>query len=280
MIAASGSDLPARAVTAAIALPIVVALAVSPWPSAWALAVAAAVAVVGWECMTLLTRGRHRAAIVAGSLLAATTAAALYALDPSRAIAVTSGLLGCGVVALGILALALVLIHTPRHRSVVSTAMALLLTTLVAGVLLGQLALLRRDAGPLWVLLALAVSWGGDAAAYFVGRTLGGPRLAPKVSPAKTVAGAIAGLLVAAAAGPIVLLVGPPGLDPTRVVVVTLVAGVLSQVGDLAESFLKRTCDAKDSGRVLPGHGGMLDCLDGMCLVAPWCYFASQYVTR
>ena len=129
---------------------------------------------------------------------------------------------------------------------------------------------LRDDpvAGRANVLFLLLVVWAGDIGAYLVGRWIGGPRLAPRISPGKTWSGAVGGLLAAVAAG---LLAAHVLSDAAtwRVVVVAAVLGIVAQAGDLLESFVKRRLAVKDSGHLIPGHGGLFDRLDGVLAAAP-----------
>ncbi len=124
--------------------------------------------------------------------------------------------------------------------------------------------------GPLglWVILFLfAVVWSTDIAAYFTGRALGGPKLWPAVSPKKTWSGALGGLAAAVVAGVAVAhFAGAPRLLP--VAAVAAVLSVASQAGDLLESSLKRKFGVKDSGTIIPGHGGLLDRVDGLVAAA------------
>lgn len=126
--------------------------------------------------------------------------------------------------------------------------------------------------GPAWMF---AVVWSTDVVAYITGRTFGGPKLMPTVSPKKTWSGALGGLAAGTAAGiGLVMLARGYGWSPlaaTSLLVVGLVsaaASVFSQAGDLAESALKRHWGVKDSGRSIPGHGGVMDRLDGFGAVA------------
>lgn len=116
------------------------------------------------------------------------------------------------------------------------------------------------------VIWSFAVVWFTDIAAYFTGRRLGGPKLMPSVSPGKTWSGAIGGALAGTLCGYVVWALTPAAqqiVGPWPVIVGSLAASVFSQMGDLFESALKRRFGAKDSSRLIPGHGGFLDRLDG-----------------
>ncbi|WP_035715784.1 phosphatidate cytidylyltransferase [Azorhizobium doebereinerae] len=123
---------------------------------------------------------------------------------------------------------------------------------------------LRGDdqVGMLAVLFLFAVVWGTDIAAYFTGRALGGPKLWPRLSPNKTWSGAVGGAVFGTLAGLAVALAG--GLVFTPVLIaIGLVLSIVAQSGDLAESAFKRTFGVKDASKLIPGHGGVLDRLDG-----------------
>jgi phosphatidate cytidylyltransferase len=119
------------------------------------------------------------------------------------------------------------------------------------------------------VLFLLLIVWAGDIGAYLVGRWVGGPRLAPRISPGKTWSGAIGGLAAAVAVGLIAahLLWQPTTVWPAAAIASVL--GVVAQAGDLLESFVKRRLAVKDSGHLIPGHGGLFDRLDGVLAAAP-----------
>ena len=116
------------------------------------------------------------------------------------------------------------------------------------------------------VLFLLSLVWSTDIGAYLVGRTFGGPRLAPRISPGKTWAGAIGGVVFAACAGIAAAAVG--GTGAPRAVAIAAGLSIIAQAGDLAESAAKRRFGVKDSGRLIPGHGGLLDRLDSTLAVA------------
>lgn len=128
---------------------------------------------------------------------------------------------------------------------------------------LALVALRGGDAGLVAVAFVLAIVWATDIGAYFVGRALGGPKLAPSISPGKTWSGALGGLAAGVGAGALVTGIGGFGVS-----VMTLLTGafisIASQGGDLAESALKRRAGVKDSSHLIPGHGGVLDRIDGL----------------
>jgi phosphatidate cytidylyltransferase len=134
-----------------------------------------------------------------------------------------------------------------------------------------MLADLRPD-GRQGLLLLFLVVWLGDTGAYFAGRALGRHKLYPAVSPKKTVEGAVGGLAGSVAGAFIARLWLLPAMTPAECVVLGAAGAFLEQVGDLCESLLKRSAGVKDSGSVLPGHGGMLDRVDGVLFAAPLIY--------
>ncbi|HEX2939929.1 MAG TPA: phosphatidate cytidylyltransferase [Rhodopila sp.] len=139
---------------------------------------------------------------------------------------------------------------------------------------LGTLALmwLRQSpaAGLANVIGLLLVVWASDIGAYAVGRAVGGPLLAPAISPGKTWSGAVGGLVATAVTGACAALVlGGSGTAVWRSVGIAMLIGVVAQLGDLFESRLKRHFGVKDSGGLIPGHGGLLDRLDALLAAAP-----------
>lgn len=123
------------------------------------------------------------------------------------------------------------------------------------------------------ILFLFAVVWATDIFAYFVGRSLGGPKLAPSISPGKTQSGALGGTVGGILAG--LLLAAAFGVGNLPLLsLVALVLSVISQAGDLFESWVKRRHGVKDSGRLIPGHGGVMDRVDGLVAAALALYVA------
>jgi phosphatidate cytidylyltransferase len=124
--------------------------------------------------------------------------------------------------------------------------------------------------GHFWLLAALMVVWAADSGAYFVGRHFGKHKLSPRISPNKTVEGLVGGMVAGVAAGVLVsLAAGATVGQLPAVALVALVAALFSVLGDLFESLLKRHAGVKDSGHLIPGHGGVLDRLDGVLAALP-----------
>jgi phosphatidate cytidylyltransferase len=155
------------------------------------------------------------------------------------------------------------------------------LAWLYCGVLIATVVGLRLRFGFAWVILAFVVTWANDTAAYFAGRLFGKHPFYPKVSPKKTwegfLGGVVGSVLGALAARAVFVAIPLPGAERFDVpwiacVAVGLGASVLGPLGDLAESMLKRAAGVKDSGHLIPGHGGLLDRIDALLFVAPWIY--------
>lgn len=132
------------------------------------------------------------------------------------------------------------------------------------------LAYLRGNdhAGLVGILFLFAVVWATDICAYFVGRAVGGPKLAPSISPGKTWSGAIGGFLGAISAGIGTAVLAGAERPLLAVLLLALCLSAISQMGDLFESALKRRQGVKDSGNLIPGHGGVMDRVDGLVMAA------------
>ncbi len=130
--------------------------------------------------------------------------------------------------------------------------------------------------GRQWILFLLIVVFSGDAGAYYVGRALGKRKLCPGVSKGKTVAGAVGGLLANVVAAFLAWFLLLRSMEPWSLLFLAVVLGAVGQVGDLTESILKRGFGVKDSGSLLPGHGGVFDRVDAVLMAAPVLYWALE----
>jgi phosphatidate cytidylyltransferase len=145
---------------------------------------------------------------------------------------------------------------------------------LYVGWLLSLLIILRLEAGRDWVFLALLATFGSDTAAYFIGKAFGRHKLAPQISPGKTWEGAIAGVIGGVIISVLFTLNTPLQLPLNywQAIILGVLISVFGQLGDLAESLLKRNAGVKDSGNLMPGHGGLLDRMDSVVLAGAVVY--------
>jgi phosphatidate cytidylyltransferase len=206
---------------------------------------------VWWEWVHLVYPSDHRGPFITGAC-ALVLAAALASTDHAQ--------MALFITALGAIA---VTVLSGRNPAWVAGGVV------YAGALLLASVYLRTEtaAGFLAIVFLFAVVWSADVAGYFAGRALGGPKLAPSISPKKTWSGAIGGLLASIAAA----LATAYAIGSNEFIRAALLGGVLSavaQAGDLFESKVKRIFDAKDSSGLIPGHGGVMDRLDGYLAAA------------
>jgi phosphatidate cytidylyltransferase len=155
----------------------------------------------------------------------------------------------------------------------------LILGTIWMGGFLAFLPLLRRmDQGVTWIFLALAIPWLGDTGAYFAGRAFGKHKLYELISPKKTIEGYVGGIITATIGVFVIRSLSLSVLSPLDCVLIGLGIGTLAVIGDLAESLLKRAFGVKDSGKIMPGHGGLLDRIDSLLFVLPPLYGYALWV--
>lgn len=144
---------------------------------------------------------------------------------------------------------------------------------------LGHLISLRAEPlGIALVFFVVLVTWSGDTGAYYTGRRLGRVKLAPRISPGKTLEGAVGGLAASALAGGVSSVWFLSAFPVGEAVLLGLALGASGQVGDLIESMFKRSGGIKDSGWIVPGHGGILDRVDGLIFTAPLFYYYVLYL--
>ncbi|RUL55773.1 phosphatidate cytidylyltransferase [Lysinibacillus antri] len=135
-----------------------------------------------------------------------------------------------------------------------------------------------RNEGLHFIIFALLIVWTTDSGAYFIGRKLGKKKLWPEISPNKTVEGFIGGIITAVVFASIMQMVYPISDSWLALIVISIVASIFGQLGDLVESAIKRHYNVKDSGTILPGHGGILDRFDSLLFVLPLLHFL-QFVS-
>jgi phosphatidate cytidylyltransferase len=245
------SNLVLRIVSSLVLAPLAIAAAYFGGVVFVCLWTAAAVLVL-WEWDTLVC-ANERNPVLAIGVVALAAAAFMLALERFE---IAVGLIGLGFLGAAVVA--------PTDRRAWCAA-----GVLYAAALLIAPVLLRRDPdfGFQAILLLFVIVWLTDVTAYFVGRAVGGPKLMPAVSPKKTWSGAIGGTLAAVLGG--ILVVRQTGTGSlVAAAVIAFVLSVFSQVGDLLESAIKRRFSAKDASQLIPGHGGLMDRLDGFVAAA------------
>jgi len=242
--AKGSSNLFMRVIAALVLAPLTIAIA---WAGGWlwACLVIAAGALLYFEWLMIVGASRNRvvAAVGIAALVIAGLCLAAGRMD------VTLAVLAAGLVLLALLA--------RDQRVWVTSGLVYAAAALVASVLV------RLDAGFgfLALIFVLLVVWVTDIGGYFAGRGIGGPKLWPRVSPKKTWAGAIGGLVLSLVVAAAFALLGFGKLIP--LLLLGTVLSIVSQLGDLFESAVKRRFGVKDSSQIIPGHGGLLDRLDG-----------------
>jgi len=185
-----------------------------------------------------------------------------------------------GLIILNFLACALIALPKFKSDSSITKSIFKQVSgTIYIPLLLSCLVLIRNGSdGVVWIYLFLIVVFAGDTGAFYVGTYLGRHKLCPAVSPAKTIEGAMGGLAFNVGAGAVFKYFIMPSLPWAGSVLLFLSVGIAGQVGDLFESQLKRGGNIKDSGDMLPGHGGILDRMDAVLFAAPVAYFFKEYI--
>jgi len=253
------SNLWRRVASAAVLAPVTLA---SAYLGGWLflVVIAAAAGAIMWEWAGLVSDRRDARILVPGlgALLAAFVLVGCNEAGPA-----------VGIVTVGAAVAACSVALFPRPQQIGAAPMWALVGVIYAAVAFFGPALLRRDPqdGFAALLFLAATVWVTDIAAYAAGRTLGGPRLWPRISPNKTWSGAIAGLAGGVAAGVAVAYASGFG-KPAILGTIALMLSVLTQAGDLFESAIKRRFGAKDTSQLIPGHGGLMDRLDGFLVAA------------
>lgn len=259
---AGARELARRALTTAVGLPVVAALiAAGPLPSAGLFGLAGALAVFEYYRLVLAPLGMPGWIGVA----AAATLPLLPVLAPAQAPAA----MGAALLAFAMLAWIHHVLVGPRADAHVRVGHLLAGLLFAAGGLVALSALRAGPAGLTFTVATLLASFGNDTGAYLIGRKLGRTKLLPAVSPGKTWEGLVGGAAVAFAALLLLHLWLGPGFDRRDCLVLSAISTVLGPLGDLSKSMIKRAHAVKDFGRLLPGHGGMLDRIDALIFNAP-----------
>ena len=274
-MSAGASNLALRLATAAVAVPVILSLLylAPPW-GFYALVLPASL--VATHELLAMTHPADAVSRTIGVAIAATASLVVYLYPDDPRLLLTL------LIAVPVVGPLVTLARLGKLETAALRACALGLAPLFVGVPPALLGLLLRKlgpAGPGAVLLALGLAWFTDTGAYFTGRFFGRRKLYEAVSPKKTVEGALGGVvssLVWAVFCSLVLLRG--SLPLAHALPLAVVGGSLGQAGDLAESLFKRSTGVKDSGAIVPGHGGVLDRIDSVLVTSVVVYLYAQWV--
>jgi phosphatidate cytidylyltransferase len=262
------SNLAIRVLTAIVGVPAILALlyVAPPW-GIYALVFPAAM--IGCAELFAMTHPGDRVSQAVGVALSAAASFAVYFGGHDPRVVATA------LLTVPLLGPILTLARLGEVSTAAPRALALSAGPLIVAVPLTMFAIVRRDLGhdgPGFCVLTLMLAWFGDTGGYFAGRFLGKHKLYEAVSPKKTVEGALGGLagsVVGALSASFVYL---RSLPVTHAILLGIIGGAAGQAGDLAESLLKRSTGVKDSGSIVPGHGGILDRVDALILTSAAVY--------
>jgi phosphatidate cytidylyltransferase len=170
---------------------------------------------------------------------------------------------------------------TQNLSSTISSMGVMVLGILYVGFLLSYVSLIRNMAGGReWVLFLIVTVWAGDISAFLIGSLFGRHKLYPKVSPNKTYEGLLGAIIGSIIVALVFAMLFIPTLGTGLCVLLAIGLGLLGQLGDFTESMLKRSAQVKDSGSLIPGHGGMLDRLDSFLFSAPFLHYSVLYFLK
>jgi phosphatidate cytidylyltransferase len=260
----ANSNLAVRIATAAVGAPLIIALLYKGAPWGFYLLVLPAVLIGSWELFNMTHPGDRLSQVMGVGMSAAASAATYLADGDTRVLATT-------IVAVPLAGPLLTLVRLGDMKTAALRASAMGFGPLYIGVPLTLLAVMRRDLGgdgPAYVVLTIMFAWFGDTGGYFAGRFLGRHKLYEAVSPKKTIEGSIGGLGGSVFGAVLAHFWFLPSLSLAHGIILALVAGALGQAGDLGESVLKRSTGVKDSGAIVPGHGGILDRVDALLVTS------------
>jgi phosphatidate cytidylyltransferase len=256
----------ARLATAAVAIPALLAIILypSPWPLALLVVVAGVIGLAEYATMAFPTRrGEFALTITLGTLLIAGAA--------SR----TPAVIGAALALMTQAGLVWVLLARADFEQGLRDLGVALVGILYVGLLLPHFIWLHNvgPLGPRWVIFVLVIAMAGDSGGYFIGHAVGRHKLMPRVSPGKTVEGALGIVTTSLIGGALSKVVFFHDLGWEEALVLAAIMAILGQLGDLSESVMKRTFGAKESGWLFPGHGGVLDRIDSLLFPVTFLYY-------
>ena len=261
-----------RLATAAVLVPILYLLIRTLPPFLFFLFASAIILRVQYEFYQLFYKDRPQASIYVGLVLGFLLAYYFYRDTPLFAKSAVS----FDMIFIPIL-MAVLLFHLFFFKDIkttlVDSAVLFFGVAYISGCLSYLISIRQMTDGTALIVFLLTMIWGGDAGAYYVGRAMGKRKLYPAISPNKTVEGSLGGLLGSFMTGVLAKFALVPLFSLADLFFLTLLLGTFGQLGDLAESMLKRSAGVKDSSGLIPAHGGLLDKLDSVAFAAPMFYY-------
>jgi phosphatidate cytidylyltransferase len=275
MASEANRNLAVRIATAIVAVPLILLLLYKgPLWGLYLLALPATL--IGAQELFAMTHQGDRFSQLVGVLLTACVSATTYFLGKDLRAILTM------IAVIAVVGPLFTLVRLGDIQTAALRSAAITMGPLFVGLPLTWLAIVRRDVGgddgASYVVMTLAFAWGADTGGYFAGRFLGKHKLYEAVSPKKTVEGAIGGLAAAALGAVLAHFWFLPSIPLTHALPLSLVAGALGQAGDLGESAIKRSTGVKDSGQIVPGHGGILDRVDALLLTSTCVYLYTLWL--
>lgn len=260
-----------RLATAIVLVPILYLLIRTLPPFFFFLFTSAIILRVQYEFYQLFYKDRPQTAVYVGLILGFLLASYFYRERSILAVGISFDMVIIPIV-IGILLFHLFFFREIK-TTLVDSAVLLFGVVYLSGCLSYLISIRRMTDGGALIVFLLMMIWGGDAGAYYVGRSMGKRKLYPAVSPNKTVEGSIGGLLGSFVAAVLAKFALVPLFTWADLFFLTLLLGTFGQLGDLAESMLKRSAGVKDSSGLIPAHGGLLDKLDSVAFAAPMFYY-------
>ena len=255
-----------RWITGLIALPFLILLVYATTPMLFALFLCLVAVVSLWEFFRIIFTGNTRPEILPMTAVAYLAAPAMLVVAGAGRIALIAPTLSVALILLAAISLR----HFKDDMGVIETIIKVAFSLVYIPLSLACLVLLKFDPhGAAEIFFILCIVAGGDVGAFYSGSYLGKHKLCPAVSPKKTIEGSLGGLATNLVVGLIFNLLFLPGTPLLGCILIAVLGGIAGQVGDLFESEFKRAAGVKDSGVILPGHGGLLDRIDALLLATP-----------